>query len=133
MKTLIFLLAAVMMTGAAWAQNEKAPAEAAVAEWDSQSYDFGKIRQGIPVTHQFKFVNTGKTPLVITNVTASCGCTNPAWSREAVMPGQSGFVKATFSAAALGAFDKTVTVTANIEQGSVQLKIKGEVSEQVVQ
>ena len=130
------MIALVIAGRAVFAQETvaaKPAGETAVAEWDSPSHDFGKIKQGIPVTHEFKFVNTGKAPIIITNVTASCGCTTPAWTHDAVMPGQSGFVKATFSAASMGAFDKTVTVTANVEQGSFQLKIRGEVSEQIVQ
>ncbi|MBL7876151.1 MAG: DUF1573 domain-containing protein [Cyclobacteriaceae bacterium] len=99
----------------------------AVFTWDNTSHDFGKIKQGIPATHEFKFTNTGKTPLIITNVQASCGCTTPDWTKEPVMPGGQGFIKATYNAASPGAFNKTVTVTANIETGFVQLTIRGEV------
>jgi len=70
-------------------------------------------------------------PLIIATVQASCGCTTPDWTKDAIPPGQTGFIKATFSAASPGVFDKTVTVTANVENGSVQLKIKGEVAPQV--
>jgi hypothetical protein len=101
--------------------------DVAVFAWDNTAHDFGKIKQGTPVTHEFKFTNTGKTPLVITNVQASCGCTTPDWSKEPVMPGGKGFIKATYNAASTGGFNKTVTVTANIETGFVQLTIKGEV------
>jgi Protein of unknown function (DUF1573) len=121
----IAFLAALVVTSYA----QQAPAKSAFATftWDSSSHDFGKIKQGTPVTHEFKFTNTGKTPLIITNVQASCGCTTPSWTKEEVMPGGTGFIKATYNAAAVGAFNKTVTVTANIESGFVQLTIKGEV------
>jgi len=66
--------------------------------------------------------------MVITNVAASCGCTTPDWTRDPIMPGGEGFVKATYNAASPGAFNKTVTVTSNIENGFVQLFIKGEVA-----
>lgn len=101
--------------------------DVAVFAWDNTTHDFGKIKQGTPVTHEFKFTNTGKVPLIITEVKASCGCTTPAWTKEPVMPGGQGFIKATYSAASVGAFNKTVTVAANIETGFVQLAIKGEV------
>jgi len=81
----------------------------------------------VPVTHEFTFTNSGTVPLVITNVQASCGCTTPDWSKDPVMPGGKGFIKATYSAASIGAFDKSVTVTANVEEGFVSLRIKGEV------
>ena len=101
----------------------------AVFEWKAQSHDFGKIKQNLPVTHEFTFVNKGKTPLIITNVQASCGCTTPAWTKDPVPPGGSGFIKATYNAASMGSFNKTVTVTANVESGFVTLSIRGEVTD----
>lgn len=96
-------------------------------EWTASTHDFGKIKQGVPVTYEFKFTNKGKAPLVIVNAQGSCGCTTPSWTRDPVMPNGDGTVKATFNASAAGPFDKTVTVTANIEGGVVILHIKGEV------
>ena len=103
-------------------------ADVAVASFEAQNFDFGKIKQGTPVTHEFKFTNTGKVPMIITNVQASCGCTTPDWSKEPIPAGGKGFIKATYNAASVGAFNKAVTVTANIPNGSVQLFIKGEVT-----
>jgi hypothetical protein len=136
MKKVLFLAAFVFFAKAGFCQTGATPAasaDVAVMTWDTQNFDFGKIKQGVPVTHEFKFTNTGKVPLIITNVSASCGCTTPSWTREPVPAGQAGSVKATYNAGAVGAFDKTVTVTANIEPGFVALKIKGEVSTAAVQ
>lgn len=105
--------------------------DVAVFEAVSLNHDFGKIKQGVPVTHEFKFTNKGAVPMVITNVTASCGCTTPDWTRDPIAPGGQGFIKATYNAAAAGGFNKTVTVTSNIENGFVQLSIKGEVAAEV--
>jgi Protein of unknown function (DUF1573) len=139
MKKVLFLLVMVALVrtgfgqGAAPTSTPQPKGDFAVAQWETTSHDFGKIKQGVPVTFEFKFANTGKVPLIITTVQASCGCTTPAWTTEPVLPGGKGFVKATFSAGALSTFDKTVTVTLNTEQGTVQLKIKGEVVSEVVQ
>jgi hypothetical protein len=135
MKKLLFIALLTAFTRVAVAQQVPATtlnknevqSDVAVFAWDNTTHDFGRIKQGTPVTHEFKFTNSGKTPLVITNVQASCGCTTPDWSKEPVMPGGQGFIKATYNAASPGAFSKTVTVTANIETGFVQLTIKGEV------
>jgi len=135
MKKLLFIAVFAVLAGSATAQQIPATTlgksevrtDVAVFTWDNTTFDFRKIKQGVPATHEFKFTNTGKTPLVITNVQASCGCTTPDWTKEPVMPGGQGFIKATYSAASSGAFNKTVTVTANIETGFVQLTIKGEV------
>jgi len=135
MKKLLFIAVFAVFSGSVVAQQVPATTlgksevktDVAVFAWDNTTHDFGKIKQGTPVTHEFKFTNTGKTALVITNVQASCGCTTPAWTKEPVMPGGQGFIKATFNAASPGGFNKTITVTANIETGFVQLTIKGEV------
>ena len=97
--------------------------------WNLTAYDFGKIPLNKPVTHEFKFTNTGNAPLVISSVQASCGCTVTDYSKGPISPGAEGFVKATYNAAKVGVFAKSVTVNANAEESVVQLTIKGEVVE----
>ena len=133
MKKLFFLGILVALANVGFGQvTASAPAapkaDLAVFETTSLNHDFGKIKQGVPVMHEFKFTNKGKVPMVITNVAASCGCTTPDWTRDPIAPGGEGFIKATYNAASPGAFNKTVTVTSNVENGSVQLFIKGEVA-----
>lgn len=121
----MFVCAAVV----AFAQTAAEPkANLAAPKFENQTFDFGKVKQGEPVTHEFKFTNTGTAPMIITNVTASCGCTTPDWTKDIIPPGGKGFIKATYNAAAPGAFNKSVTVTANVENGYVTLFIKGEVA-----
>jgi hypothetical protein len=128
MKKLMFIAVLAFIANVGFGQTTTPPKQdLAVIEWAASAHDFGKIPQGKPVTYEFKFTNKGKTPLVITNAQPSCGCTTPSWTREPVMPGGEGHVKATFNASAAGPFDKTVTVSANIEGGIVMLHIKGEV------
>jgi hypothetical protein len=95
--------------------------------WTETNYDFGRIVQGKPVTATFKFTNKGEAPLIISNARGSCGCTGVEYPKEPVMPGKTGEVKATYNAAAMGAFSKTVTVESNAEGGMVTLMFKGEV------
>ncbi len=80
------------------------------------SHDFGKIQQGRPVTHLFEVSNAGAEPLRIENVQASCGCTTPEWSTEAIKPGGITTIKVGFNAASEGAFQKTVTILYNGSQ-----------------
>lgn len=141
MKKVLFLVAVIAVSFSGYGQTAPAPAPApkvdpaslAAFAWVSTAHDFGKIKLGVPVTHEFKFTNTGKVPLIITNVQASCGCTTPAWTKDPVMPGGTGFIKATYNAASAGVFGKSVTVTANVDPGFVQLTIKGEVETAPVQ
>lgn len=90
------------------------------------SFDFGKIPQGKPVYHTFIIVNNGKTELKLDNVQASCGCTTPEWSREAIPAGGKGEIKVGYNAAAEGPFSKPVTIVYNGNQ-SKQLMITGSV------
>ena len=89
-------------------------------------YDFGKIPQGKPLTHIFEVVNTGKEPLQIENVQASCGCTTPEWSHDPIAPGASKKITVGYNAAAKGEFEKTITVFYNSGKTKL-LYIKGEV------
>ena len=105
------------------------PGKMAKFEWTEKTHDFGKIVQGKPVSTKFAFKNTGGSPLIISQVKGSCGCTVGDYSKEPVLPGKTGYVSAKYNAAAMGAFNKSVSVTANVEGGKEILFIKGEVVE----
>lgn len=96
-------------------------------QWYAMEHDFKEIPQGVPATAEFKFRNTGKKPVILSNVQASCGCTAPDWPKEPIMPGKDGVIKATYNAAASGAFTKTVTVTAKDIADNMVLRISGTV------
>lgn len=100
---------------------------AALFNWKNATHDFGRIPQGKPVTVEFTFTNKGDLPLVINRAQGSCGCTGVDYPKAPVMPGQAGIIKATYNAAAMGAFNKSVTVESNAEGGTVVLYFKGEV------
>lgn len=102
-------------------------AQKGIIKFKKTEHDFAKVDQGKPVTHVFEFTNAGSDPIVLGNVTASCGCTTPDWTREPVMPGKSGKITATYNAANAGPFTKSITVPSNAENGTVILTLKGEV------
>lgn len=101
----------------------------ALIRFEEKVHDFGNIREADgPVAYDFVFVNDGNAPVLIKNVESSCGCTSPEWSKQPVLPGQKGFVKATFDPKDRPShFDKTVTVYSNARPAVVELKIKGNV------
>jgi hypothetical protein len=90
------------------------------------SFSFGKIPQGRPVTHVFEVVNTGKEAIALENVQASCGCTTPEWSREPIAPGTSQKITVGYNAATEGMFEKSITIFYNKGQMKM-ITIKGEV------
>ncbi len=90
-------------------------------------FDFGKIPQGKPVQHDFEITNTGKTPIKLINVQASCGCTTPEWDKDKnILPGEKSKIKIGYNAASEGSFNKLITITYN-ENQTKQITIKGEV------
>ncbi|MGB0864187.1 MAG: DUF1573 domain-containing protein, partial [Saprospiraceae bacterium] len=68
-----------------------------VMAFTNEEFDFGTVNEGEKVKHTFKFKNTGKEPLIISNAKGSCGCTVPKWPREPIAPGASGDVVVEFN------------------------------------
>lgn len=96
--------------------------------WESETHDFGQVTQGEPVSHTFWVENTGNQPLELTNVKPSCGCTAADYTREPIAPGEKGYITATYNAAAMGFFSKTIVVrTNNEDERPTLLRFTGEV------
>lgn len=127
----IILTAIVLFTGLSFAmsQTTKAPEQKPESklEFVQKIADLGEIPQGVPATATYEFVNNSDKPVVITNVKTSCGCTGKEYSKEPIKPGEKSQVKATYNAASLGTFQKTVTVTTNEGTDPIVLRIKGKV------
>lgn len=113
-----------------FALQASAKGEKGKISFDEYTYDFGVIQEeNGPVSHDFKFVNTGNGNLVIVDCTAQCGCTRPEYPKKPTAPGKSGKVKVTYNPLGRpGAFEKTVTVKTNGSPSKVRLKIKGNVT-----
>jgi hypothetical protein len=102
-------------------------------EFEEDTYDFGEIMEGEKVVHVYKFNNTGKEPLVISNAKGSCGCTVPEWPREPIPVGGSGEIRVQFDSKGKGKVGgatqaKKVTITANTDPANTFLNIKGKVN-----
>jgi hypothetical protein len=101
---------------------------APIMKFADVTHDFGKIKQGDKTSYDFKFTNTGKSPLIVTNAVASCGCTTPEWPKEPVLPGKDGKISVTFnSAGKSGLQDKQITITANTNPAQNVVHLIGEV------
>jgi Protein of unknown function (DUF1573) len=100
-----------------------------VLKFNKEVHDFAKVSEGPLATYNFEVTNTGTAPVVISNAMASCGCTTPEWSKDAIMPGGKSVIKVGYNTSGRpGAFTKTITVTSNAENATVILTIKGEVT-----
>lgn len=97
-------------------------------EYVETEFDFGTVTEGEIVDHVFKFKNTGDAPVIVAQVSASCGCTTPEYTKEPVLPGQDGEIKVSFnSQGQVGRQQKIVTVSSNAENRISTVQIKGTV------
>lgn len=110
------------------AQAETKPnPNAAEITFEKDVHDFGTIPFEGNGNYDFKFTNTGKDPLVITNAAGSCGCTVPKWPKEPILKGQTGVINVHYDTKRPGPFTKTVTITSNAKTASKMITIKGTV------
>jgi hypothetical protein len=97
-------------------------------EFETEEHDFGKITEGEKISYAFKFKNTGKSDLIISNAKASCGCTVPEYPTTPVKPGEEGKIIISFNSdGRKGINNKTVVLTANTQPNTKVLTIKAEV------
>ena len=137
MKRLILFASAVMLSTTIFAQTQPAaqpqtqqvPQKKAedVIKFKEMVFDFGKIKQGTPVTHDFMFTNTSDGPVIIESATPSCGCTTPVKPEGAIPKGKENKITAGFNAAAVGPFNKSITVKVAGIDLPVQIRITGNV------
>jgi hypothetical protein len=124
MKKLFFIAAAFIVSASAMAQTTKPDN---FAKFNTDKYDFGKIKQNVPAIYTFEFTNKSDKPLVIENAHATCGCTVPEYQKEPVAPGKTAKIKVQYNAANGGHFDKTVFVKLAGVDEEKALGITGEV------
>lgn len=99
-----------------------------VMTFDQTKHDFGLMMQGEKLSYTFQFTNSGGTDLIISNVSATCGCTTPDWTKSPVKPGEKGKVEVIFnSAGKTGKNTKTVMVLSNCQPNTTELEISAEV------
>ena len=68
-------------------------------DFEETTFEFGTVLEGKQVEHVFKFTNTGKVPLIISDAKATCGCTVPSYPTEPIAPGESSEVSVKFNTA----------------------------------
>ena len=95
-------------------------------EFKQTTYDYDTILQNSDGKCTFIYKNTGNSPLIVSSVSSSCGCTTPQVSQEPIMPGKTGTVAVKYNTSLLGKFRKTIVVKSNAANKSIAvLTIKG--------
>lgn len=125
----VILFSACNQSGNSTASTTGNAGSAPVMKFEKQTHDFGKIKEAGIVTYDFKFTNTGNSPLIITDGYASCGCTKPTWPTAPIKPGENGIIHVTFnSQGKMGLQDKMITITANTVPAQNVVHLIGEVT-----
>ncbi len=129
MKTIhlfVSLLFVITISFAQETENDKP-----IFEFVTETIDYGKIGMGTDGKRVFEFTNTGKTPLIITRVQASCGCTVPKKPENPIMPGDKGKIEVSYDTKRLGGFSKIITIFSNANNERKTIKIKGYVEKDI--
>ena len=94
---------------------------------DKLIHDFGTIKEvNGKVTASYTLTNNTDAPIVLTNVHASCGCSETTWTKEPIAPGKTGSVTVAFNPAGqFGPFEKQLTVLTSGEPNRIVLRLKG--------
>src|SRR5687767_1799881 len=125
MKKLFFVAAAFIVSVAAMAQQKADD----LLKVNTEKFDFGKIKQNVPVTTSFTITNKSNKPIVVENAWATCGCTTPEYPKPPIAPGASAKVKVGYNAAALNGFTKEIYIKlAGVQEPKI-VRITGEVLE----
>lgn len=101
------------------AQSNQPSTSLALSE---SNFDFGNIKKGDKVEHVYEVTNTGKNPLVISEVKPGCGCTAPDFTKEPILPGKKGKITLHFDSSSFdGNVQKYADVYANVEKSPIKL------------
>ena len=129
MKRIVLLTSILLATVTGFAQEEMKAKDKGEMKFEHTRHNFGVFAQDTAiVTHEFIFTNVGKSPLIIHQASASCGCTVPEYTLEPIMPGEKGKITVTYNGKGRrpGVFRKSVTIHNNGRQTPIRIYIEGE-------
>lgn len=130
-KTLVILIMSLISCTPLFSQSDsETNIPSAKINFTEITHDYGAILQNSDGTCEFKFTNEGQSPLVLSNVRSSCGCTVPEWPRDPINKGENGIIEVKYNTRIVGNFNKSIMVYSNGSKDPVILRIKGSVIKQ---
>jgi hypothetical protein len=128
-KYFLFFILAIYCTGLkAQIQEQVIDPNAPELRLEADTFNFGIVKQGTRIEHDFKFINTGKSPLIITSHSTNCSCTDIYFPKEPIAPGKTGVLHFIFDTnGKMGTQDKRGFIESNNKYGTVVLWLKGNV------
>lgn len=127
MRKIVFLFLIGMISFSAQAQQKTVAENAPVFKFEKEVIDYGEIEKGSNGMRVFKFKNIGKSPLIISNVRTTCGCTVPSKPKEPIMPGATGEITVKYDTNKPAPFNKAITIFSNASEAKKMIYIKGRV------
>ncbi|UPT66964.1 MAG: DUF1573 domain-containing protein [Sphingobacteriales bacterium JAD_PAG50586_3] len=129
MKKIMPIIALLLYTLNSFAQAPvKAPAlsndKMPEITFEHDMHDFGTVSYGTPAVHEFTFNNSGRAPLLISDVKAQCTCITVEWPKGAIEPGKSGSIIVTYDTKKVGMVVKKLTVTSNNRKAVMDIAVK---------
>jgi hypothetical protein len=121
-----FLLLGLLLISCSQQEGKRVKGDAVITFLNTR-YEYGEIPFKGSGNCEFMFRNTGKTPLVLTHVKSTCGCTIPEWPREPIKAGDQGAIQVTYDTRRVGTFAKSIYVYSNASNGVQRLLISGKV------
>ena len=92
------------------------------------SFEFGKIKKGDHKEHTYEITNTGKNPLIISQVKPGCGCTVPDYTKDPIMPGKKGKITLKFDSSNFdGLVNKQAEIYANVEKAPMVITFTADI------
>ncbi len=118
-----------LATNPATSGNKQTPGELPVLVFEQTKHDFGLVVQGEKISYKFICTNNGGSNAVISNVSATCGCTVADWTKNPIKPGEKGEVEVVFNSAgqSAGFNSKKVSVLANTQPNRIELEVTAEI------
>lgn len=127
-KHIVFFLM-LLTASISFAQEEIKQKDKGEMKFEKTQHNFGVFSEDTAiVSYDFVFTNVGKSPLIIHQASASCGCTIPEYTLKPIMPGKTGKISVTYNGKGRrpGVFRKSITIHNNGKQTPVRIYIEGE-------
>lgn len=123
MKKVVCLL--LLFMGSFLIAQEKNTSIAGVFEFEMETINYGKIQQNADGYRIFSFRNTGKSPITISSISSSCGCSVAEKPTKPIMPGEDGSIHVKYDTKRIGGFSKTFIIRSNAQEKLKKVRIKG--------
>ena len=102
--------------------------DSGVFDFKTETIDYGTVNKNTDGNRSFTFKNTGTSPIFITSVKGSCGCTVATKPSKPIMPNETAEIGVKYDTKRVGPFSKTITVVSNASEKSKVLRIKGNIT-----